>query len=427
MTSSSPRSLAGANICLVFEGDLTYYTRLRQEVQALREAGATVELLTSHPDRTAAPPGVRVTVAPLALSGQDSRIRWRPLRIAHNLSRTALRTLLTCVSPRWDHRRRVRALGEIAERVDAFWVVDYPGLPTVMDAARHTGTRVMYETVDLVPEYLYHGDKQRKAALDDERRLVREVDGFITACDGYADYYVERYGGREISSRPVVIDNVPTQHTSHPRRTESPLRALFLGSLMPDRPIIELIEAFALVSSDTTLTIQGKNLLGDSPQERITELGLTDRVRIFDSCPPDEVVANASEYDLGIVVLRGMDENEQRASTSKLFTYMAAGLAILGSDLPGIARIVRPCKNGALVSGMDPEDWARAIDHLAELPPATIDAMKRQSLLAAEERSWLRQSPILVAEFARLLADGSTMGAREFPALEQLTERQPRP
>jgi glycosyltransferase involved in cell wall biosynthesis len=104
------------------------------------------------------------------------------------------------------------------------------------------------------------------------------------------------------------------------------------------------------------------------------------------------------------VALRGADENERRASTGKLFTYMAAGLAILGSDLPGIARLVRAHENGLLVEGMDAHSWANAIDELALMPTTAIDDMKRRSLAAADLYRWEKQEPTFVDEFVRALS-----------------------
>ena len=307
------------------------------------------------------------------------------------------------VRPGWNARHRVAALHRIAPDVDLFWVIDYPSLPTVIDVVTTSGAKVVYETVDLVPEYLYQGECWSKQALDGERRLIGRVDGFITACDGYADYYVERYGDEALRRRPLVTNNMPAAVASQFKPTARPLRLLFLGSLMADRPVLELIEAMALSSADVTLAFQGKNLLGSGPADRIAELGLEGCVTVLDPCPPDAIVEVASTYDVGIGALRGLDENERRASISKLFTYMSAGLAILGSDLPGIARIVGEHHNGVLVQGAAPEDWAAAVDAIARLTDSAIDAMRQESLNAANEYRWERQRPDFIMEFVHAL------------------------
>jgi len=400
-----PEPLAGARICLIFEHSLSHYTRLLQEIEALRDAGAEVRLLTSHPNFAEAPAGIERTWA--ALDGQDILARpimpWPRLRALDKLLRKGIRFTIRGFSRRRAERARVAALEKLAETVDLFWVIDYPSLPTASLVARRTGTKLLYETVDLVPEYRYGGKRHRKRALADERNLLPHVDGFVTASDSYADYYVERYGDSVLSRRPVVRDNMPDEIATSAQPVLRPLRVLFLGSLMFDRPVVELIRAISLTAADVTLTLQGKNYLGDAPVALIAGLGISSKVRILDPCPPEAIVATASAYDVGIVALRGMDENERRASTAKLFTYMAAGLAILGSDLPGISRLVDEHQNGLLVGGMEPTDWAAAIDRMALLPDSDIEAMKRRSIDAARRYAWETQRPAYIAEFRRAL------------------------
>jgi len=300
-------------------------------------------------------------------------------------------------------RKRIAALEVMAQRVDILWVVDFPSLPTALAVAKRTGTKVVYETVDLVPEYPYRGQRYRNRVLAAERRIIGNVDGFVTACDSYADYYMEMYGGSVLSRRPVVRDNMPPKLALNVRPSRRPLKFLFLGSLMFDRPVNELIDAMALASADITLTFQGKNYLGENLARRIASLGLDDRVFVLEPCPPKAIVEVASGYDIGIVALRGDNENERRASTSKLFTYMSAGLAIMGSDLPGIARVVNEYQNGILVEGMEPRAWAKAVEVFASLTNQDIDFMKQRSLDAAELCSWERQRPGFVLEFANAL------------------------
>lgn len=398
--------LADVRICLIFEHSLSHYTRILQEVVALRASGATVVLLTSNAYTPDEPRDILRTEAPLnlAMGIPESRLSWRTARVAHNLGLEVIRKVSEMLPLRLQSRARIRTLRDLAGEIDIFWVIDFPSLPTALLVARERDVRVLYETVDLVPEYLYRGQRYRQRQLEAERAAIRGVDGFITAAESYADYYMERYSGDGLVRRPVVRDNMPARIVPAIKPTQRPLRMLFLGSLMFDRPVIELIEAMALARSDATLTLQGKNLLGDAVYARIRELRLDGRVTIAGPTAPHQIVDSAAEYDVGVVALRGDDENERRASTSKLFAYIAAGLAILGSDLPGIRRIVSEHENGILVDGTNPSCWATAIDEIAALPLEVIDSMKSRSLAAAEAYSWTRQQPAYIQEFRRALS-----------------------
>ena len=222
---------------------------------------------------------------------------------------------------------------------------------------------------------------------------------------------MERYGGRGLDRRPVVRNDMPSEIVKAITPSSRPVRLVFMGFLQADRPVEELITAVSLASTDVTLTLQGENRLGDAPQRLIDRLGLSGRVSILGPCHPTEVVQTASRYDIGVVPLRGIDENERRATTTKCFTYMSAGLVILGSNLPGIARVVNGHRNGILVDGMEPAAWAEAMNRLAAMPADELDAMKQRSLDAARTYAWDKQKPAFIGEFVRALAheaDGDT-------------------
>jgi glycosyltransferase involved in cell wall biosynthesis len=406
---STGRPLEGSQICLVFDFGLSHYSRLLLEIGALQKAGAQVRLMTSNPAADA-PPGVETVYSPLGpnegliRSIGWSTFGWSPLRPFRKVARF----IVWRASSRLHATRYSRKLQAILESVDIIWVIDFPRLGQVMRAARRQRARVVYETVDLVPEYLYQGADYRRKCLDEERRLIGCIDGFITACESYADYYLETYGDAGLLRRPVVRDNMPSEIAAHIKATTYPLRLLFFGSLMSDRPVLELVDAVAATTTDVTLTFQGRNHLNEGAArrivDRVAQLGLQSRVEFLAPCPPDSIVETASAYDVGVVALRGADENERRASTAKLFTYMAAGLAVLGSDLPGIARIVRSHDNGLLVDGMVPQAWAAAMDRLASMPRGDLDSMKDRSLRAANFYAWEHQEPAFIAEFVRALS-----------------------
>lgn len=409
--SSDPdaKPLAGIRVCLIFEDSLAHYHRILQEIEALEDAGASVTLVTSSTDSNATLPGIARSVTPLFdFALPCSTIRSRLLRIADNTWRSLVRPLLKALPPWLGSRRRLGALRSVARFVDVFWVIDYPSLPSALHAARKTGAKVIYETVDLVPEYSHLGKAHVWLSRAGERRTIGRVDGFITACDSYSDYYMEKYGPKRLTRRPVVCGNAPMQITSVPSPSSSPVRMLFFGALRFDRPVIELIESLALTESATTLTFLGANQLGDAPLKRIRELGLLDRVFVLPPCPVGRMVEVAQSYDVGIVALRGENENERRASTSKLCTYMAAGLAILGSNLPGIARTVNEYSNGILVDDMEPAGWAGAMDKIASMTTEQLDALKQRSLEAARQNSWEHQRSAFIGEFTRSLA--TTLG-----------------
>jgi len=382
--------LRGLVICMAYRGRFQYASRLLQEINALQGAGAKVLLLAQRADHGPMPDGVKIVATP-SVGYRASESRLRLVRVAVNIIKSARARILFG----WHTSRVLRK-----ESVDLLWAVDWPMLSRYARIARLNRIPVVYETLDLVAEQT-PGDAERAEELRRETRVVARVGGFVVAGDAFADYYTRRLADSGLSVAPAVCENVPEQVVESIRETSGVVRLLFLGALTANRNLPNLIRAMALTKNEVTLTLQGENWLGESLADEIARLGIGERVQILDPVPPGEIIAIASQYDVGVVSLEPASLNEMLAPTTKLYTYMAAGLAVLGSDLPGIESIVSKYENGWLVTGTEPAAWARALDAVGSASNAQIDAMKGRSLRAVESRTWPVQRACFLAEFQR--------------------------
>ena len=83
-------------------------------------------------------------------------------------------------------------------------------------------------------------------------------------------------------------------------------------------------------------------------------------------------------------------------SPLKLFEYMAAGKAIIVSDLPSMRQVLTPERDALLVPTGEPEAFAQAIDRILkdkELRTCLGDAAKTR----ATEFTWQRRSQTLLS------------------------------
>jgi len=378
-------SLYGKTICLIFEHQLSHYSRILDEIEILRNEGAKIILLSSDKSNVEIE-DIETHLAPL-YPAKKSIVGQTTLEKSKLLASRLQMKFLRDIDEVQISQARIAALNNLAEQADAFWVIDYHSLRSTLNVASSKSLPVIYETVDLVPEYPYNGKLHRIFSLKNEADAVRKIDGFITASESYADYYEKRYAPSKIPCRPTVRDNMPKTIVCAPKATKPPLKFLFMGSLMFDRPIIELINSVTATTKNIEFTFIGRNLLGELSKKEIEYQDTQGKIKILDPCPPSDIVNVASNYDVGVVALRGNNENERWASTQKLFTYMSAGLMILGSDLPGIARVVSEAKCGKLVKGISSETWARSMDEIADMKNSTIDKFRANSLKYAQSKS----------------------------------------
>ena len=97
---------------------------------------------------------------------------------------------------------------------------------------------------------------------------------------------------------------------------------------------------------------------------RAEELGVRERVHLRGHVPYDKVPEVLSQATVALLPLP--DEPVARLFTSplKLFDYMAAGTAIVASDLPALREVLRHEENALLAAPGDPESFAAAVRRL---------------------------------------------------------------
>jgi glycosyltransferase involved in cell wall biosynthesis len=102
------------------------------------------------------------------------------------------------------------------------------------------------------------------------------------------------------------------------------------------------------------------------------------------SLPPADTAAARLACDLLMAPYQEVRQDVWR-SPLKIFEYMAAGKAIIASDLPGIREVLHDRETAVLVPPNDPGAWARAVCDLA------ADATERQRLGASARERFVKQ------------------------------------
>jgi glycosyltransferase involved in cell wall biosynthesis len=151
------------------------------------------------------------------------------------------------------------------------------------------------------------------------------------------------------------------------RRSSPELRIAFLGRLDPVKGVHVLVEAFRMVrSTNVRLDIygiaQGKS--GVDYEKRIREQAEGDRRILFHpSVPSSEVVNILRRRDLLAVPSQWME-----TGPLVVLEAFAAGIPVIGSNLGGIAEVVKHQVNGLLVDYKSPTEWARTLQRLVDHP-----------------------------------------------------------
>ena len=201
------------------------------------------------------------------------------------------------------------------------------------------------------------------------RELFAEVDSVVAVCEWARDVLI-RNG---VDARKIILcrqglgGQVRNSGGERPRSTNGLLRIAFLGRLDATKGVEILIDALQLApelraSVDIFAVTQGAKaqalrdaLLAKSARDK--------RICFKDPIPAESIVDRLREYDVLAVPSQWME-------TGPLVVYesFAAGTPVLGSNLGGIAELVRHDVNGLLVEASSREAWAKALRRLVEEP-----------------------------------------------------------
>jgi glycosyltransferase involved in cell wall biosynthesis len=228
---------------------------------------------------------------------------------------------------------------------------------------------------------------------------MKEAALITCVSDGIADRLQELYGLKE---RPLVIRNTPSYQEMPFRPTGERIEVLYHGIVAPGRGLEECICSVAAWRPEFILTIRGpaSDQYKAQLENAIASVGVQGRVRLAPPVPMVDLVRAANAFDIGLFALPDHSRHNRFALPNKFFEYTMAGLALCVSDLPEMARLVKDHDLGVLFSGMEPSVIAATINSLDR---ASIDRYKRQSLAAARQLNWQKESEKLVSLCEKLV------------------------
>lgn len=335
-------------ICITKFGDLRYDSRTLREMRTLRDMGydvVAVGMTGQGRSHTEEQEGMRFTRVRVSVDGWS---KWKFLQYPWKAMGPVLRTKAQVV-----HAHDVYSL------MVAGW------------AAAWSGARLIYEARELFTEVsgLVGRPVERAIWGAVERAWIGRCDRVITVSDGIAAVLSTRYG----IPRPMVIRSLPeyrkVQRTSLLRE---PLGipgerkiALYQGILSAGRGLEGLIRAMEQVEG-LDLVLLGEGPLSAELKARVQHSSARERIHVLDAVPPDRLLEYTASADIGVHLIQNTCLNHYYCLPNKLFQYILAGLPVIISDLPEIAKVVREYDVGILVDPADEGAVVQAMRRMTE-------------------------------------------------------------
>lgn len=406
------QTLAGKRVVIIHPGNPRSDFRLKKTVSSLSNAGAHVTVLAylSAPENDIKDWNCESACLdrPFTLQKASTNNIWI-LRVLWNLTILKVQLFL---------EGKVDPCAGLAKRAqqhnpDLVYCIGIESVEEAHKLLKKTNLPIIYESYEYFPSLLkgnlyFDKPSKNKKCRSLEKSLLRNnrVTGIVVG-EEIARGYKAHYKCRE----PKVVHNVAPNFVGKLDPHCGPVRFYFQSYLRPTYNIEKLITSFAELHSDATLTIQGNSLdVGylNQLQALITNVGASDKVFLKPACPYEQVVDEASHFDVGLISLTadrqsGFDESVYLALPNKLFTYASAGLAVLASNYPAQARLAHQYECGLTFEPEDTDSFLRAVKFCVDNRDS-VEVMRANALKLAKDYSLDNEAKQLVAICERALS-----------------------
>jgi glycosyltransferase involved in cell wall biosynthesis len=214
-----------------------------------------------------------------------------------------------------------------------------------------------------------------------ERDACRRADAILETNATRAERF------RQQGRCPVLVPNYPPLELLPEPAEEREPCIVYTGLVSPHRGFEKLLEALALVKVEhpsVRLRVIGGFETRDGYEERVSDMvsrrELVASVEFTGPLPYQEMFGRLRSCLAGVVLLQPGRGNDYTGLPNKLFEFMGSGLAVVASDFPELARVVRDTGCGWLVDPTRPEKVAQALNRVLAEPAES----KRRGRLGRE-------------------------------------------
>ena len=351
---------------------------LHKECRTLAEAGYEVVLVAPH-DRDEVVGGVRIR--------HVRKARTRPER----MMRTALDVLRAAID----------------EHAALYHFHDPELIPAGL-ALKARGARVVYDVHEHVPLQARTKSWLAPPLRNGMAIAAEAIEGVAGAVLDAIVTVTPTIARRFPRTRTVLVANFPmldeiTAVDGLPY-AERPQEVLYLGIITGIRGVREMVGAIDRLPERLGATLQLAGTFVEDPEteEVVRAMPGWERTRFLGWQGRHEVSALLARARVGMLLLYPT-EYYLDAYPTKLYEYMAAGVPVVGSDLPLVRQVIDESGCGLAVDPLDVDAVAGAVRWLLTHPDEA-EAMGRRGQAAVREHyNWGGEGEKLVALYRRLL------------------------
>lgn len=195
-----------------------------------------------------------------------------------------------------------------------------------------------------------------------ETSVCKKIDGVIFPCPVNGKH---PFDGR--ATRCIYINNYPIiQSSIAEKKWKWDIKICYVGSLSEPRGVTTLLEAYKRINKRTDLILAGK-FETEEYKQTLLEEGLLEKVDYRGVCNSEEVKQIYEEASVGLSTLHNVGQYPKLGTfPTKVYEYMANGLAVIVSEYPYSQKMMAEEKIGKCVDPANINSIASAIEYMLE-------------------------------------------------------------
>ncbi len=252
---------------------------------------------------------------------------------------------------------------------------------------------------DLLPEARMNRPISQLKAL--ESRLIKECKYCLTTSHAMAQAMANAY---QAPQPTVVYNSFPWAERSQidgqikdRQNLDLPSIHWFSQTIGPGRGLELLFQSLSYLSHPIEIHLRG-NYSENARQwlePQIPHQWL-ERLFIHPTVANDELLSRITEHDIGLALENKDIPSRDLSITNKLFQYLQAGLAIIGTDTKGQREILSQCPQlGQLIPPDNPQALAQALENLVKNQNQLKRSQNAALELAKDQYCWERQKDLI--------------------------------
>jgi glycosyltransferase involved in cell wall biosynthesis len=293
-------------------------------------------------------------------------------------------------------------------RPDVVHCHDTPALIAGLIVSRVSSAKLIYDAHELESRKNAQSPWTSRLTFYAEKLSWRSIHHLISVSPSILDWYLTALGSKPatlvLNSPHFDADDLMGKADDDPRlgyfrkRFDIPPDVkifLYLGLLVQGRGIEMLLEVFSSPQLSSHIVFMGRGTLSDCIEQAAAS---NSKIHLHPAVPHHMVVSISKAADYGLCFVENVSLSDYYCLPNKLFEYAFAGLPVLASNFPDIARVVSAHDLGDC---FDPD-----LDALRAAVIRTERNSSAPSMRDLGQLSWQTQARRLQLAYANVLQRG---------------------